>query len=109
MKNKSVKITIHRGTNVIRTIRSLIRLLSNTDTVCPIKIVPGDSGPTLVGSRGCFKNKRGDIIRHPTAYKNAWGKPIYHKSTLRIEVGADWFNRNLSINDMRREKLKLFR
>lgn len=38
-------------------------------------------------------NKSGDIIHYPSAYRRAWGKPIYHVSTIEIAVGYQWLIR----------------
>lgn len=56
----------------------------------PIVPVDGGSAPRVVGTSPHYRNASGDIIRHPSAYRKAWGKPIYHASTKRIEVGRDW-------------------
>jgi len=70
--------------------------------------VAGNKNPTIEGVGHYYTNKSGDIIRHPNAYKAAWGKPIYHASTKRIEVGDKWFSSNFTIKQFKIEKLKVF-
>lgn len=60
----------------------------------PIQVVSGRQAPKLSGQSFYFTNKKGDIIRFPNAYRTAWGKPIYHKSSRRIEVGRNWLLKN---------------
>jgi hypothetical protein len=50
----------------------------------------GRSPPRWEGISFHFENKSGDLIRHPNAYRRAWGKPIYIASTRHIIVGKDW-------------------
>lgn len=75
---------------------------------CPVVIVAGIMSPKLVGNKGYYTNKSGDIILHPQAYRKAWGKPIYHASSLRIEVGSDWLLNKFTIQNLRLNKLKAF-
>ncbi len=56
----------------------------------PIVFIKGNSPPTVKGRGYYWTNKRGDRILFPNAYAKAWGKPIYHRSTLRIEVGKNF-------------------
>ena len=71
-----------------------IRALAGA-TGCPwrIVVVPGGAAPAVVGRGYHWRNASGDIIRHPGAYRRAYGRPIYHASTRRIEVGAEWLRR----------------
>lgn len=59
-------------------------------TSYPIEIIAGDDAPELTGRQWHYVNASGDLIHHPSAYRKAWGKPIYVSSTLSIEVGRDW-------------------
>lgn len=63
----------------------------------PIVLIPGESSPRLVGQDWHYENKSGDVIRFPSAYRRAWGKPIYIASTRRIEVGKDWTAPDMTI------------
>jgi hypothetical protein len=60
----------------------------------PITIVDGFTAPEVQGKPGYYTNKSGDIINFPNAYQRAWGKPIYHQSTARVEVGVGWLLAN---------------
>lgn len=72
-------------------LRKAIRRAANcVGTTIPIVIVDGDSAPTCKGTGYHYRNKSGDFIHSPNAYRRAWGKPIYYPSTQRIEVGMEW-------------------
>jgi len=72
-------------------------------------LIAGNQPPKLVGRKGHYENKSGDIIRYPNAYRKAWGKPIYVHSTIRIEVGGDWILSNFSLYNLRMHKLRAFK
>ena len=56
----------------------------------PIKIEDGFAAPRLAGD-GCYwTTPSGRPVYHPNAYRRAWGKTVYHCSTLEIVVGAGW-------------------
>ena len=65
-----------------------IRRELGAHTSCPVRIVPGDSPPTLEGEEGHWSNgwRLGS---------NSWrrGRPEYHPSTLMISVGKEWLER----------------
>lgn len=61
-------------------------------STCSIVAVEGSSEPRVEGESYYYTNARGERIRHPNAYRHAWGKPIYHCSTVRITVGRDWLS-----------------
>ena len=72
-------------------LRKIIRKNAGVSGISvPIIFVEGDSKPECIGNKAYYTNKRGDVIRHPSAYKKAWGKPIYHTSTMAIKVGMEW-------------------
>lgn len=56
----------------------------------PIEVIAGAVSCWLTGKSWYYVNASGDIVRHPNAYRRAWGKPIYVGSTKRIVVGIDW-------------------
>src|SRR5271165_6172658 len=56
----------------------------------PIEHVDGMTKPHFVGESYSFQTKTGKPVRHPNAYRRAWGKPVYIASTRRIIVGRDW-------------------
>ena len=56
-----------------------------------IEIVEGNEAPKLVGKRACYRNKSGEIIRHPSAYAAKGHRSmVYHHSTRKITVGKIW-------------------
>jgi hypothetical protein len=55
-----------------------------------IVIEDGNNPPRWEGHSYHFENKSGDLIRHPSAYRRNWGKPIYIASTRHIVAGKDW-------------------
>lgn len=59
-------------------------------SAAPIVIEEGNSSPHWGGASFHYENKSGDWIRHPNAYRRAWGKPIYVASTRHIVVGKLW-------------------
>jgi len=59
-------------------------------SAAPIVIEDGKTRPHWEGDSSHYENKSGDLIRHPNAYRKAWGKPIYIASTRHIVVGKDW-------------------
>lgn len=74
-----------------KTLRSIIRRIANeAGKSFPIKVVEGDSAPKSKGSGYFYTTPSGNRVYHPNAYRAAWGKPIYHHSTIRIEVGNEW-------------------
>lgn len=59
-------------------------------TAAPVIVVAGNSKPVWKGQSYYYTNKSGAIVYHPSAYRKAYGKPIYVASTRRIEVGQIW-------------------
>lgn len=57
----------------------------------PVEVVPGDVAPHLAGERPYWTTLSGKTrVYHP----NAYGWPtLYHRSTRRVVVGAEWFAR----------------
>lgn len=95
-------------TNISLLIKRVLRKSLGARNNCPVKIIEGSSIPKLKGYSSHYTNKSGDIIRYPIAHKKAYGKPIYHSSSLRIEVGAEWLLTSLSLYNLRLIKLKAF-
>lgn len=56
----------------------------------PIKVVGGHDEPKLAGEPFHWVTPGGKPVSFPSAYRRAWGKPVYVASTLRIEVGVAW-------------------
>lgn len=95
-------------TNLSKLIKSQIRKSVGASNNCRIVIVNNNTAPKLKGYSGHYENKSGDVIRYPNAYRKAWGKPIYIKSTLRIEVGAQWLLSSMSLYAFKMHKLRVF-
>jgi len=57
---------------------------------CSISVLDGGFPPTKAGRSSYYTNKSGVIVHNASAYRGAWGKPIYHPSTIKIEVGHEW-------------------
>lgn len=73
--------------NLAQALRRAARASRNN---LPVVIVAGDAPPRERGSGWHYTTPGGDPVRYPNAYRKAWGKPVYHPSTSRIEVGAEW-------------------
>ena len=58
-------------------------------TSCPVRIVPGDSPPTLEGKPGHWSN---GWRLGPHSWRRR-RRPEYHPSTLMISVGKEWLER----------------
>lgn len=101
-----MKIT--NKTNISLFLKRLIRQSVGARNNCPVVIISGSSEPKLCGSSHYYKNKSGDIIHHPNAYRAAYGKPIYVPSSIRVEVGSNWILNNLTIDSVKRFKLRAF-
>jgi hypothetical protein len=93
-------------TNISLWIKRSLRKSVGAHTTCPIHIILGSKAPSLKGESYYYSNKHGDRIWHPGAYRRAWGKPIYHSSTLRVEVGSDWLLNNLTLEELRLHSLR---
>lgn len=62
----------------------------------PVVVVDGDGPPTIKGEHQYHATKTGIRINHPNAYsRRGWSSIIYHASTLRVEVGAEWVGANI--------------
>ncbi len=94
--------------NLSKVIKRLLRNAANARSNCPIKIINGNEPPKLKGRGYYYTNKSGHEIHHPSAYRKAWGKPIYHASTLRVEVGSSWLLNQLTLKNVKLLKLKAF-
>lgn len=59
----------------------------------PVVVVSGNRRPHVMGERWHHVTPSGDVCHHPSAYRKAFGRPIYVASTRRIAVGAAWLRR----------------
>lgn len=66
------------------------RLMAGARQNMPVQVVPGDTAPRQAGESYYWTTPGGTLIRHPNAYR--W-PTVYHASTRRVEVGADWIAR----------------
>jgi hypothetical protein len=78
------------STEAKKEIRSLALRKERGSSSAPIVVEDSSAAPYWVGDSFHYENKSGDRIRYPNAYRRAWGKPIYVKSTRRIMVGKEW-------------------
>lgn len=72
------------------TVKRIARQLCNARNNLPVIMVEGDKAPVIVGSDAHWTTPKGEYVRHPNAYRKNFGRPIYHKSTVRVEVGAEF-------------------
>jgi hypothetical protein len=57
----------------------------------PIIVRDGSTSPRLCGRSYHWTNRSGDFVFRPSAYaRRGWSSLVYHRSTLRIEVGILW-------------------
>lgn len=92
---KSIPITAETKDrpSVAKRIRAICRDVLGFPNNCNTPIVVDDNGtepPAWAGKRYHHTNASGDIIRHPSAYRRAYGKPIYVASTRHVTVGLLW-------------------
>lgn len=83
-----IKIS-HQATKEIRSFA-----IRNTNgysyTAAPIILIDGTSAPFFRGTSYRWETKAGKPVFYPSAYRKAWGKPVYVASTRSIVVGRDW-------------------
>lgn len=68
----------------------IARLMHCESNSVPVKFVPGNKSPTLIGKGGYYTTKGGLVIRYPSAYGQHCYHMVYHASTRRIDVGESW-------------------
>jgi len=79
-----------RSTWVSATAARVARAACGAHASCRVEIVPGDASPAMEGDGFHYTTPGGRSVYHPNAYRRAWGKPVYHGSTIRVEVGEEW-------------------
>ena len=98
-----VDAAVNAQTRSAARIRTALRTLAGLGSYrCPVEIVPGDLPPRRTGRSYYHTNKSGDIIRHPSAYRKAYGHPIYHASSLAVVVGAAFAVHLTGVSNARR-------
>lgn len=70
--------------------RSWLRRQAQAVRYAPIRVVDGAKAPQQLGESGYWTTPSGAICRHPSAYRRAFGRPVYNASTVRVEVGREW-------------------
>lgn len=61
---------------------------------CHVEVIDGASEPEIAGESWHYETRCGRRIYHPSAYsRRGWSNMVYHCSTLRVVVGAEWFAR----------------
>lgn len=73
----------------VRARSNLRKAVTNHATV-PVVVVAGRLAPKLLGHSSYYATASGVAIRFPNAYRRTYRHPIYHPSTIRVEVGAAW-------------------
>ena len=72
--------------------RACIRGAAGAGPRVPVVVVPGDGAPAVLGEGSYHTTPSGlTRVRHPNAY--GW-RTVYHPSTIRVEVGAEWVRRH---------------
>ncbi len=71
---------------------------------CPIYTVPGFAAPRVEGKSYHWTTPGGRPVYHPSAYARAFGKAVYHGSTLQIVVGAGWMLRAAQRHEARADR-----
>jgi hypothetical protein len=57
----------------------------------PVQIIAGNASPVEAGDGGRYLTRGGTEIRFPSAYrKKGRSNMVYHPSTSRVVVGANW-------------------
>jgi hypothetical protein len=70
------------------TFEQIARLVANSERNRSVQLIDNSTQPPkLVGKGFYWTTPGGKLIHYPNAYR--WHK-IYHPSTLRVEVGANW-------------------
>jgi hypothetical protein len=85
-----------RGSSEYRELSRLVRAHCGAASSRPIVVVPGRGAPRKCGEGCRFETPGGRPVYHPSAYRRAYGRPVYVASTRRVEVGAQWVARRLA-------------
>lgn len=82
--------------------RELCRRVARISWNSPVRVVPGNHPPKVVGRKHYYTTPGGTLIRYPSAYK--W-KMVYHHSTECVQVGSDWLLSRSGFNTLVRNKV----
>lgn len=86
-KNKTERSKVHAL--ALRNIRNFLGARSNQN----IEIVEKPGVLELIGESGHYETPGGKIVYSPNAYRKAWGKCNYVKSTRMIKISIDIFTK----------------
>jgi hypothetical protein len=83
--------TATTATLINSNVRRAARRVARAESYVPV-LVTDEPGffASCEGCAGYWTTPGGAPVRYPNAYRKAWGKPVYHLSTVRVEVGVDW-------------------
>lgn len=70
--------------------RRYVRHACGAARYIPVTVVDGSSAPTITGESYHYTTPSGSPVYYPSAYRRAYGRPVYHASTLSVEVGRGW-------------------
>jgi hypothetical protein len=73
-----------------RQYRAYVRQQCSAGSHVRIDVVDGAQSPAVTGQAGYWTTPGGKPVYYPSAYRRAWGKPVYHCSTISVEVGREW-------------------
>ena len=71
-------------------LRTALRKITQAGWSIPVELTAGWDAPKIEGDAHSWETPAGDPVRYPSAYRNAFGRPVYVPSSQRIVVGADW-------------------
>lgn len=70
--------------------RRVIRDLAGVPSHYPVVVDPSEDLPKVAGVGYRHETPSGELVRHPNAYRQAFGKPVYVASTRRVVVGVEF-------------------
>jgi len=78
------------STTLPLSIRRAVRQHAGARANMPVDVIDGSDAPEVTGRSYYWTTPGGRPVYHPAAYRRAYGKPVYHGSTLSVEVGVEW-------------------
>lgn len=79
------------------TTRRLIRArCRSAENNLAVEVVGGTAAPHVEGEGCCYQTPAGKPVYHPSAYRRAFGRPVYCASTRRVVVGMLWLASELA-------------
>jgi hypothetical protein len=76
-------------------LKRLCRILTNSRYNMPVDVVSGEQSPRVTGQGYRYETRGGSPIFYPSAYsKKGWSNMVYCNSTISIEVGEEWLEKN---------------